>query len=535
MSATQDRVVAWQRNELLFAAFSRLFGLVRRFWFITLPIAAALVFGFIGFVLVGSACGYLFKRQRDALAAAVQALYDDAGGEANYHEMQRLASMWPAIARSCGLDQRAQASPLGIRGAASRQLNAVEHSLAQAAYGGQESVVPSIDTICASRLGFRLEVVMLDGQTIDNYRKAAESLANCFEVEEVRISQDRPKVACITPVTSDPLGPVVELTPDTLMPAKDLDSVPMGMAEDGTVWHGLLDQVSEVVGGNPGGGKSVYINVKLANLASRDDFQVIGIDLKGGLEMGDWEGRSAASAYDQQTAAEVLAQLVELHNARMPYVRQAGKAKLTALGYSADHPLVLVVIDEAAELFSPQSSDKEAKALAAECMSAVSLLIRLGRATGIFVLLATQRPGADVIPTLLRDTCQQKTAFRTTTPEQSRMILGDLASAADYSPTQIKMTQPGVAVTVTDKGVTQRVRSFYISEESRREVVQRTAHLTRSLPDLIRIAKAATRPYWNEDDPDDGPDLDLALRRPSGPSLPPGVTGCQFGFNEEAS
>lgn len=524
MSARDDRVLAWQRNELLWATIARFWSLARRYWFVSTPLAAGAVFGRYALIFAALICAYLFKKMKDRLAVEVQALFGAAGGEDNYREMQRLASIWPDIARACGLDQKPQVKPLGIRAAASRALNSVEHALAEQAYGGQESVVPSIDTIAATSLGFRLDIVMLAGQTVDNYRKASDALANAFQVAEVRVSQPRPKVVSLTPVVSDPLMDGIGLTPDTLVPAADLEWVPMGRDENGETWSVPLNQTSSVFGGVPGAGKSVAINVFLANLSHREDLQIIGMDMKGGLELGDWADRCSATAFDQEKAVEVFAQLMDLHKSRMLMLRSKGFASMNNLGYSKERPLYLVVIDEAAELFTPETNSKEAKQVAADCLSYVSRIVRLCRATGIVVLLATQKPTTDSLPSIIRDNAGFKVAFRCTTPEQAVAILGDGVRLADFSPTAIKKNEKGVAVAVDADGALRRVRAFYITEQSRREVVRRTAHLARP------IEMPSSEPYWNQDDPDDGPDLVLPVRWPRSSDVPTAdILGGLFG------
>jgi hypothetical protein len=313
------------------------------------------------------------------------------------------------------------------------------------------------------------------------------------------------------------------------MTTSDLTSVPMGIDERGEIWRTPLDQASTVIGGVPGAGKSVAMNVLLANVAHRPDVQIVAMDMKEGLEMKPWLDRCSATAFTQTDAVKVFQQLMELHKRRAEVLHRSGKASFANLGYSETNPLHLVVIDEAAELFTPESSSKEDKAVAADCLTYVSKIVRLCRATGIFVVLATQKPTVDSLPSIIRDNCASKIAFRCMTNEQAIAIHGDALKVAEFSPTSIKKDQKGVAVAANADGDLYRVRGFYLGEEDRREIVRRTAHLARNLDGTPKVV------YWDKDDPDDGPDLDLSPRRPSGPSLPPGVTGCHFGPIGEAS
>src|SRR5438045_1214935 len=59
-----------------------------------------------------------------------------------------------------------------------------------------------------------------------------------------------------------------------------------------------------------------------------------------------------------------------------------------------------------------------------EFVTLVRDLVARGRAAGIIVVAATQRPSADIVPTSLRDLFSYRLAFRCTTDSSSDIILG---------------------------------------------------------------------------------------------------------------
>lgn len=486
----QDEVLAWRRTQLTNHVLRWTVTTACRFWYVTLPVLAWIFISpFLALVLaIGS--GIAFHHLRARRLAELARHHEMVGGEQVYLQMQNYLTTWATTAAAVGLTQRAQDGPLGVVVAADRHLGSLQHRLNADAYGRDDQRVPELVDLTLSPLGIRHEVKVLNGQTFEQYHRAVPALMELWQVASVRVQRARPGHVWITPVSADPLATSVTLTPDSLHPAVDLSSVPLGMTEDGDVWSLPLDQTSSVFGGVPGAGKSVAINVLLANVSHRPDVQLIGIDLKGGLELGDWEPRCAAVAFDQAAALSVLDRLHLLHKARMQLLRTAGYASMANHGYSVDHPLYLVVVDEAAELFSPEGSSKEAKVLASDLLAQTSRIVRLCRATGIVVLLATQKPTADSLPTIIRDNAPAKTAFRCTTAEQAVSILGDAARSAEFAPTDIGIAEKGVAVTADADGVLRRVRSFYISEVSRRAVVAATAHLARPLGTLPSLLPA---------------------------------------------
>jgi len=153
-----------------------------------------------------------------------------------------------------------------------------------------------------------------------------------------------------------------------------------------------------------------------------------------------------------------------------------------------------VIIDEAAELFIPESNDKESKAVAEELKILVSRGIRLFRSAGIVYILATQKPTTDCLPSIIRDNCGNRVAFRTTTPEQSVAILGDSVRSAPFTPQGINLTQKGYAIAGSDSGELVRARCFNInsreeavrlSESTASFMARSTAHLTLPLSRLL--------------------------------------------------
>lgn len=372
---------------------------------------------------------------------------------------RRVKRGWPNLAEQCGLGRRQADGTV---------------------------VVPGVVAVTESVLGYEVRLRLLTGQEAANVTAVVGRLRAAWDVPEVRV-RDQGAYAAIDVVTRDPLALAIEPTIDTVPTAWSLDAVPAGICEDGTPWMLPIDGGSIVIGGIPRGGKSVTISAVLAGLVGRPDVQVIAIDMKGMIELGTWEPRCSAAAGDQESALEILREVDSIRRDRQEFVRNSGMTSLSRIGYSREVPFILVVVDECAELFGAESSAKEAKERAAELVAVASRIVRLGRAAGIGMLLATQRPTVDALPGVIRDNAATKVATRCTTPDQAKAVLGDVSGGV--SPTQIGPGQPGVAVTDTGAGLV-RVRSAFLSEDVRREVVRRTAHLARPLAELAVVSAA---------------------------------------------
>ena len=222
-----------------------------------------------------------------------------------------------------------------------------------------------------------------------------------------------------------------------------------------------------MIGGVPGSGKSSLLATLLAQLDGHPHVRLVGIDLKSGVDLGPWHRRGTLTdlATTPAKAVKLLQRVTGLHEERQRLLRAWEEDKVSDLGLTPDLPLVVVLIDEAADLFTPLSSSREDKALAADATGLVSTLVRQGCATGIATVLATQKPMTDAIPSQVRDSATSKVAVRCSTAEQVAAIL---AALAPLSPTAIPAATRGVALATTATGGVVRARVHDTSTSSRR-------------------------------------------------------------------
>lgn len=86
-------------------------------------------------------------------------------------------------------------------------------------------------------------------------------------------------------------------------------------------------------------------------------------------------------------------------------------------------PYIVVVIDEYADLIMSVSSGSEAKTQARNITTSIIRLAQKGRAAGIHVIIATQRPSVDVVTGIIKTNFPMRIAFRTSTRVDSNTIL----------------------------------------------------------------------------------------------------------------
>ena len=86
-------------------------------------------------------------------------------------------------------------------------------------------------------------------------------------------------------------------------------------------------------------------------------------------------------------------------------------------------PYIVAVVDEYADLTMSSSSTPEAKAASRSITNSIIRLAQKGRAAGLHVILATQRPSVDVISGIIKSNFPMRIAFRVASKNDSMTIL----------------------------------------------------------------------------------------------------------------
>lgn len=195
--------------------------------------------------------------------------------------------------------------------------------------------------------------------------------------------------------------------------------------------NGHLMYRNWLIGAMPGAGKTFSLRLPLLVAALDPTAELVGYELKGtgDLDMLEPICTRFGSGADDETVEEALDMLRWLRQEcvrrgevikRMAKAGKAPENKVTReLANMPDlrlHPVV-AFIDECQELFSHSEFGKEAGDLAEK-------VIKLGRALGIILLLATQRPDKDSLPKGVSANAGVRWCLRVTGQVENDMILG---------------------------------------------------------------------------------------------------------------
>jgi S-DNA-T family DNA segregation ATPase FtsK/SpoIIIE len=248
------------------------------------------------------------------------------------------------------------------------------------------------------------------------------------------------------------------------------DPVHLGIDEHGKDVCVGLGERNLAIGGEPGSGKSVALNLITAHAALSLDCRLVLVDGKR-VELGLW--RACADMFIGPSitdAIEALRQLQSTMDSRYDVLLNAGQRKITR---TSGLPVMLVVLDELAYFSATVGETKQQK----EFVSLVRDLVARGRAAGVIVVAATQRPSADIVPTSLRDLFGYRWAFRCSTSASSDVILGHGWASEGYSAADIDPSARGVGWLIAEGGIPRRIKAAFLSDEEVRALAQYAARL----------------------------------------------------------
>jgi len=200
----------------------------------------------------------------------------------------------------------------------------------------------------------------------------------------------------------------------------------LGKGIDGNpVWTDLAKMPHVLVAGTTGSGKSGCVNAILSSIlmqASPNEVRLVLVDPKQ-VELNHYEHVPhllTPVVTSPRLAANVLANLIgEMENrygimgeARCRNLAELNRARVKA--GEAPLPHILCVIDELADLMMVSPAEVE---------DSIIRLAQKSRATGIHLVLATQRPSTDIITGTIKVNIPARIAFAVSSQTDSRVIL----------------------------------------------------------------------------------------------------------------
>jgi DNA segregation ATPase FtsK/SpoIIIE, S-DNA-T family len=265
------------------------------------------------------------------------------------------------------------------------------------------------------------------GVKISKIASLADDLALALAATSVRIEAPIPGKSAVGIEVPNATVSVVAIR-EILDAMPNRGTVPplwMALGKDitGRPVFGDLGKMPHVlVAGATGSGKSVCLNTVIASLlvsATPDQVQILMIDPKR-VELTVYNGIPhliKEVITDARMAAGALFEMTKEMDARYERFAKAGVRKIEE--YNVKYPdeklpYVVIVIDELADLMLVAPAKVE---------TTIMRLAQLARATGIHLIVATQRPSVDVITGLIKANIPSRISFAVSSQVDSRVIL----------------------------------------------------------------------------------------------------------------
>ena len=270
-----------------------------------------------------------------------------------------------------------------------------------------------------------------------------------------------------------------------------------------------------LIAGTTGSGKSVCMNSLIISLLYKsdpDEVKLIMIDPKM-VELGVYNGIPhlyIPVVTDPKKAAGALQWAVTEMLKRYRLFSELGVRSLEAYNeHLAENgqpkmPSIVIVIDELADLMLVASKDVE---------ESICRVAQMGRAAGMHLVIATQRPSADVITGLMKANIPSRIAFAVSSALESRIILDNAGAEKLIGMGDMLYAPIGC-------GKPLRVQGAFVSDDERDSIVQfikRQSTAQYSEDVMAQIEKAAEDKGANgkgrgdDDEPSGKPDYDELL------------------------
>jgi S-DNA-T family DNA segregation ATPase FtsK/SpoIIIE len=321
----------------------------------------------------------------------------------------------------------------------------------------------------------------------------AKDLARALSLVSIRVVETVPGKSCMALELPNPRRQIVRLSeiigsqayhgmhsPLSMAMGKDIGGQPVVVD--------LAKMPHLLVAGTTGSGKSVGVNAMILSLIYKSepkDVRMIMVDPKM-LELSIYEGIPhllAPVVTDMTKAANALNWCVgEMErryklmsalgvrnlsgfNSKINEAKKAGESIPNPFSLTVDTeigpepleplPYIVVVIDELADLMMVVGKKIE---------ELIARLAQKARASGIHLILATQRPSVDVITGLIKANIPTRIAFQVSSKIDSRTILDQMGAEALLGQGDMLFLAPGTGLPV-------RVHGAFVADEEVHHVV----------------------------------------------------------------
>jgi len=276
------------------------------------------------------------------------------------------------------------------------------------------------------------ELKLNTGVPISKIKKYLDDIALWLGVESIRLISIPDKNAIGLEVPNKSVETICAKTIFESLEFKNSEySIPIGIGKTisgETIVNDLSDMPHLLIAGATGSGKSVFINTLITSIlykCSPDDVKLIMIDPKM-VELSGYNGIPhlltpviTAKEGRYKNAFLALKWVVQEMTNRYDSMTEIGVRNIDEYNQASKNklPRIVIIIDELADLMLSE--------LREYIENKISRIAAMGRAAGIHLVIATQRPDAKILTGLIKANIPARVSFMVSTAVNSRIILDD--------------------------------------------------------------------------------------------------------------
>jgi len=324
----------------------------------------------------------------------------------------------------------------------------------------------------------------------------ADDLALALEAKTVRIQTPIPGKRLIGLEVPNPESALVAMRDviETEAFAKIDSSLRLALGQD-VSGHSVVADLTKMphllIAGATGSGKSVCLNAIIAALLLQntpDRLRFLMVDPKR-VELTGYDGIPhllADVVVDMERVTKVLNWVLaemdgryrHFSETRASHIIDYNERVAPRLG-KRSLPYIVVVIDELADLMMVAPHQVE---------RSICRIAQMARATGIHMIVATQRPSVDVVTGLIKANFPARIAFNVASAVDSRVIL-DMAGAEQL------LSRGDMLFLPPDAPTPMRLQGTYVSDKELRNLVHYWKEETK--PEAVEPGKVVQKPLWD--------------------------------------
>jgi DNA segregation ATPase FtsK/SpoIIIE, S-DNA-T family len=390
-------------------------------------------------------------------------------------------------------------TPMGNRRSAVTEADDLDYRMPQASFLKRSNGAQKLDTKGIERVGAQLtealshfnvearvigtvtgphvtryEMRLAPGIKMSKVAQLKDDLAYALAAEQVRILAPIPGKQAVGVEVPNRVRKMVHLGDVFQDAPKGWSPLSVWLGKDiagKAIGTDLAKQPHILIAGTTGSGKSGCVNAMLSSVLLRSDpneVRMVLVDPKR-VELNHYEGIPhllTPVVTSPRLAANVLGNLIKEMEERYGVMSRAKTRSLVELNRvrlrEGERPLpyILCVIDELADLMMVAPADVE---------DSIIRLAQKSRAVGIHLVLATQRPSADVITGMIKANVPARIAFAVSSQTDSRVIL-------DQNGAESLLGQGDMLFRPAGESRSARIQGAFITEE---EIERLTEHWRR--------------------------------------------------------